>query len=299
MLRWNWQGTAVRTNINPVAGCEVLTVQFYDNSSGVVSRSWNFGDGSAVSNAQNPTHSFNAGIGDTTYTVTLNITCASGTNSSQILVTVYAKPSIDFTPDRNTVCAITDSVCIANHSPYSSTNTYLWNFGDGTISTAYQPCKIYSTAGMYTLEHTVTNQYGCVNSAEEEDYINVIPVPNTAFSVSEYVGCHPFAALQQQHRHGGNTYTNWIWDYGDGQSLEQSFESPPHTFVNPGKYDVFLSTTNSLGCSNFSTQTITVKRSPTALFQASTPICGYESSLVEFFGIASDTAHFDWDFPDA
>ena len=296
------QCTAViGSNIDPVAGCEVLTVQFYDNSSGVVTRSWDFGDGSAVSNAQNPTHSFQAGEGDTTYTVILTIVCSGGsTLTAEKIVTVYAKPQINFSKNKSSVCAITDSVCLTNLTIDQPGNSYLWNFGDGTISTEYEPCKVYSTPGSYSLELTVTNEHGCMNSLNKEDYFEVIPVPNTAFTVRDLNGCIPFTEFFINNTDtAGNSYTNWTWDYGDGEQTEKGFNSPPHTYLTPGKFNITLGTTNSLGCSNFSTQSITVKESPVAHFTAESPICKNSSSLVEFTGTAGDSVQFDWEFEDA
>lgn len=296
------QCTAViDSNIDPVAGCEVLTVQFYDKSSGVVTRSWDFGDGSPVSNAQNPTHSFSAGNGDTTYIVTLTVVCSAGsTITAEKTVTVYAKPQIDFNKNKTSVCAITDSVCLSNLTDDLPGNNYLWNFGDGTISTEFEPCKVYSTPGSYNLELTVTNENGCMNSLKKEAYFEVIPVPNTAFTVRDLNGCIPFTAfLTNNTDTAGNSYTNWNWDYGDGGPAGKGFNSPPHTYLTPGKFDITLGTTNSLGCSNFSTQTITVKKSPIAIFTAETPICKGNSSLIEFTGTAVDSIQFDWEFEEA
>jgi PKD repeat protein len=198
----------IGSNIDPVAGCEILTVQFYDNSSGMVTRSWDFGDGSAVSNAQNPTHSFHAGEGDTTYTVKLTIVCSGGsTLTAEKTVTVFAQPQIDFTKNKTSVCAITDSVCLANLTTDRPGNSYLWNFGDGTVSTEYEPCKVYSTPGSYSLELTVTNEHGCMNSLNKEAYFEVIPVPNTAFTVKDLNGCIPFTEFFYNNTDTtGNTY---------------------------------------------------------------------------------------------
>ena len=38
--------------------------------------------------------------------------------------------------------------------------TYLWNFGDGSTSTALNPTHIYNIAGTYTVKLTVTNVRG-------------------------------------------------------------------------------------------------------------------------------------------
>lgn len=73
----------IGSNIDPLEGCDVLTIQFNDLSGGVVSRSWNFGDGSPVVGAQNPVHSFTTNGRDTSYVVRLTITCASGTGKEQ------------------------------------------------------------------------------------------------------------------------------------------------------------------------------------------------------------------------
>ncbi|MCK4750032.1 MAG: PKD domain-containing protein, partial [Bacteroidales bacterium] len=291
----------IGTNISPVSGCEVLTVQFSDNSSGVVSRSWDFGDGSPLSNAQNPAHSFDAGQDDTTYTVTLSIECKSGlVSTAQETVTVYAKPEIDFIQEKSSVCAITDSVCLSNLTAYDPGNNYLWNFGDGTISDEYEPCKVYSTPGTYDLDLTVTNEHGCVNSTIKEDFVEVIPVPNTAFTVSDVTGCDPFTVYFTNITDtAGNSYTGWTWNYDDGSPEFQAYHSAAHTFLYPGKYDVTLGTSNSLGCSNFSTQTITINPSPEAEFTVESPVCWNESSPVEFVGSASDTALFEWVFTDA
>ena len=291
----------IGTSIFPVAGCEILTVQFSDNSPGVVNRSWDFGDGSESSNAQNPAHSFHAGQGDTTYIVTLTIECTSGeTDIAQEIVTVYAKPAIDFLQEKSSICAITDSVCMSNLSPFEPGNNYLWNFGDGTISENYEPCKVYSTPGTYDLDLTVTNEHGCVNSKLKENFIEVIPVPNTAFTVSDVTGCHPFTIhLTNITDTVGTGYSGWNWNFDDGSPEGNTFNPSAHTFLYPGKYRVKLGTTNSLGCSNFSTQTITVNPSPEADFSVESPACWNKEAPVEFTGSASDSALFEWVFTDA
>ena len=121
------QCTAViGSNINPIEGCDVLTVQFNDLSTGAVSRSWDFGDGTSTSTAQNPVHSYTAGLNDTSYTLKLSITCSSGSiSTAQKIVTVHARPATDFSSDRTQLCALTDSTYLLNTTPSDSGNTYL------------------------------------------------------------------------------------------------------------------------------------------------------------------------------
>ncbi len=290
----------IDANLETLEGCEVLTIQFYDLSSNVVSRTWDFGDGSNVSLAQNPVHSFSAGTGDTTYTVTLTISCASGTSSTTRTVRVFAKPSIEFSSDRSSVCAITDSVCIDNLSDFHASSTYSWNFGDGTVSDEFQPCKIYSTPGIYDISLTVTNEHGCLDSRTKEDFIKVEPVPSTAFSVSGFSGCSPFSVeFENTTDTIGDVYSNWTWDFGDGSEVVYDFEAPPHIYDTPGEYTVTLGATNSLGCYNFSTQNITVKPSPVAEFITSTPDCQNENTQVQFSGSYKTSPVFSWGFDSA
>lgn len=285
-------------NKDPLQGCEVLTVQFFDQSTNVLSRIWDFGDGTATVTAQNPVHSFNAGKkGDTTYVVRLTITCASGTSSATKSVSVYAQPKIDFNSNKSSVCAIRDSICLTNLTGYNPQNTYLWNFGDGTVSDKYEPCKIYSTPGTYTITLSVTNNRGCLDTRTKTNFIKVEPVPSTAFIVSSSSGCLPFNV----------TFTNttdlsqgefklWTWDFGDGSPKVLAFNPPAHTYTAPGDYKVTLGATNNLGCYNFSSQSISVKSSPIAAFTASSPICENGYASFNFTGSYTNMPVFTWNF---
>ena len=83
----------------PLSGTAPLTVNFssagsYDPDGSAISFSWNFGDGSALSTAANPSHLYSA-AGN--YIATLTVTDASGAASlAQLLITVTAgaTPSI-------------------------------------------------------------------------------------------------------------------------------------------------------------------------------------------------------------
>jgi PKD repeat protein len=80
---------------NPASGTAPLTVQFTDQSTGsVTSRDWNFGDGSAHSAAQNPSHTYQT---NGTFTATLTVTGSDGATSSKsatITVQTAAQPVV-------------------------------------------------------------------------------------------------------------------------------------------------------------------------------------------------------------
>src|SRR6185312_12325585 len=75
---------------NPTSGNAPLSVQFTDRSTGTISSwDWNFGDGSAHSSAQNPSHTYN-NAGD--YTATLTVTGPGGSNSKSLNIHVTNPP---------------------------------------------------------------------------------------------------------------------------------------------------------------------------------------------------------------
>src|SRR6266545_4647100 len=80
---------------SPTSGNVPLTVQFTDQSTGTITaRDWNFGDGSAHSSTQNPSHTYtNAG----NYTVTLTVSGSGGATSSKsqtITATAPTQPTV-------------------------------------------------------------------------------------------------------------------------------------------------------------------------------------------------------------
>lgn len=53
---------------------------------------------------------------------------------------------------------------------------------------------------------------------------------------------------------------SWFWDFGDGNT--STTVNPTHIYTQPGTYDVYLQTTNSTGCSDATSKTITVVNFP-------------------------------------
>jgi VCBS repeat-containing protein len=144
---------------NPTSGDEPLTVSFTDDSSsydGIVSRSWDFGDGSAASTDQNPDHTY---AQDGSYTVTFTVTEGDGdaVSTTGTISVTDPGPTADFlaTPTSGEVPLIVNFT-YQSTSPADGIVSLTWDFGDGSpLSSVQNPSHTYNAAGTYTVTLTV------------------------------------------------------------------------------------------------------------------------------------------------
>jgi PKD repeat protein len=188
---------------SPTSGDGPLTVDFTDASTGSpTSWSWNFGDPSSgaanTSSATNPSHTY---AGDGTYTVSLTVTNAFGsdTQTRTGYVHVGSAPAASFTAtptngDAPLGVSFTDT---STNSPTS----WSWNFGDpgsgsANTSTSQNPAHTYNVGGTYTVTLTATNGAGSdtvtqtglitVNSSDVTQTLN--PIADSYVSSSNLTG---------------------------------------------------------------------------------------------------------------
>ncbi len=170
---------------DPPSGCAPLTVNFTNLSvyADPAAYAWDFGDGS-VSNAVNPTHVYHdPGV----YTVTLAVSNAAGEEAQvvkQDIIEVFQTPLAQFNVKPLQV-AFPGGVLYTDNQSFGATS-FLWDFGDGTTSTLFEPEHIYETEGVFTVSLTVTNAEGCADTRTFEAGVRTIRtgqmlVPN-AFS---------------------------------------------------------------------------------------------------------------------
>jgi len=127
-----------------------------------------------------------------------------------------------------------------------SPGSWFWDFGDlGSTSNLSSPTYTYYSAGLYTVNLTVTSVNG-TNTTSRKDYINVTRAlfpPNPRFTANATYGVAPlyvhFTDLSE------NTPSQWNWDFGDGTTSIQ--ENPDHIYMNNGLYTVNLTASNSAG----------------------------------------------------
>lgn len=122
-----------------------------------ITYAWSFGDGT-TSTATNPTKVYTA---TGTYSVKLRATGTGGVDSVTHTVTVSATPAHDFDINDSVQTLTGNSFAFTSHTPTSG-NTYYWTMGDGGTSSATDPTKSYTAAGIYDVMQRVTSAAGCL-----------------------------------------------------------------------------------------------------------------------------------------
>ena len=126
--------------------------------------------------------------------------------------------------------------------------TYKWQFFDGTFSTAKSPEKAYTKPGRYPVGFTAS-EGDCADSTYK--MINIHAFADSSFSFTSLgIRTVKFEAMD-------STSYSYSWNFDDGTTSAQY--APKHTFTADGTYDVSLTVTTPMGCSNTSVQRIVIK----------------------------------------
>jgi PKD repeat protein len=171
-------------------GDKPLTVQFTDDSGGVITGwSWTFGDG-GISTDQSPTHTY---TGRGTYDVALTVTGPGGSSTETKTGYITVKepaPVIDFTAD-DTTPAILQTVTFTATNTGGQVTDWLWDFGDGGTSDQQNPTHQYTAEGTYTVSLTATGP----DYSDAETKTNYIQVGAATFDVSVSPSSIAFGAM--------------------------------------------------------------------------------------------------------
>ncbi|MDG1428415.1 MAG: PKD domain-containing protein [Crocinitomicaceae bacterium] len=269
-------GTAPVANFSatPTTICENSSVSFTDLSTNTpTSWSWNFGDGSPLSTAQNPMHTYtNAGL----YTVTLTATNASGSDvSTQVnYITVNAIPAV-LASGVTTICA-GQSTTITG----SGATTYSWDNGLGAgASQIVTP----ATTTTYTVTGAVS---GC--SASDAVTVTVNPLPTiTTGTVTNPSACAT-ATGSIVVNGSGTGALSWI----GAASGSITGVTLPYTITGLAVGTYNISYVDGNGCSsNTLTETLVDPGGPAVIATGATAICAGGSTSITATGATT----YSWD----
>ncbi len=172
--------------------------------------------------------------------------------------------------------------------------TWLWDFGDGNSSTQQHPTHTYALPGNYNVKLTVTTSLNCPDDTTIQVTVEDYPTPNFTANI-ECTGLP--TQFNDQSTITFGSITQWNWDFGDGNTSTQ--QSPTHTYLVGGNYNVKLVATSSGGCVDSVIQAIFVPTMPTANMTMDSAICfGDIANFQDLSTIAApgSMTHLLWDF---
>ncbi len=224
----------------PTSGGEPLTVQFHDTSLGnPTTWQWQFGDGD-ISPLQSPSHTYqNAG----NYTVSLTASTSGGTNTTtkvNYIRVLQRYPVADFSavPNFGVIPLAVNFTDLSTGTPTS----WAWDFGDGNTSNDQNPMHTYGSAGIYTVNLTVSNSFG-TSSIEIPECITTGEYPHADFNATrtdiftnQYVEFNDLSTGDP---------TSHLWDFGDGTN--STYPWAWHWYSEPGNYTISLTVSNEFG----------------------------------------------------
>jgi PKD repeat protein len=285
-------GPQLAISVDSYQGCNGYTAfQFTCVSPDATNLSWDFGDGS-TSSALNPQKVYN---NPGTYSVSLLATNADGCQSVvalQQVITVIEPPQASYTVNNNETCDLQELFEFTAGS--ETTDTYNWDFGDGMTSSEMHPDHIFATSGIFTVELTMTNAFGCSDSYSVANLITVHPDNTPVISASVLSGCLPLASTLSSNVVGAVSYS---WLSSDGQSATTPTFSV--TYFPAGNYNINLSVVMPNGCSYSSPAptVIQVNPKPVASFTAANTI-GCAPLTVDLTNTSIGANSYYWTFGD-
>jgi PKD repeat protein len=275
------------------SGCQPLTVNFTNGSTGYTSVLWDFGD-TETSTDVNTSHTYpNTTASLAYYTVRLEVTSANGCVSSmEQNITVYPEILSDFTISDDTICS-GESVMF---STLPGAFTYDWTYGDGNMESGSNVIShVYFNTGTDPVTYNVTLRtqsfFGCIS--ETTMPLVVYPTPVPAFTAIPASQVYPDATVSFTNNTNPGNWT-WLWDFADGNSSTD--EAPVHTYAAPGDFGVSLTVSNGV-CTASVVNTVRVLPTPPIAAFDSIP-SGCQPWSVSVNNTSLYATSYYWDFGD-
>jgi PKD repeat protein len=278
--------------------CAGSTVRIGVEASGVgVTYQWQFDDGSGFVDAVAPAFSgvtsntlnvanIDAALAANSYRVIVRSACDEEVISEPITITLSSDAAI---PDFESNLQTGGVVLFTSTS--ENAETYIWDFGDGVLSTDPNTSFTFPEEGEYEVTLTVSNECG------EESITKTIVVvfePTANFSFDNTTACAPVDITFQNE--STDNVSQYFWRFEGGTPETSTDENPVVTYTELGTYTVTLVVSNEVGSDTLiRTEALPIQAAPSANF--------IEESLnndlsIQLTNTTVGGERFVWDFGD-
>jgi len=265
------------------------------NSDTISLYQWDFGDGSPISNIENPIHIYqNSGIFNVTLAAYNNRGCHK---DNTIEIIVHQKPTASFYTD--TICSGYQKYFSDNSiAPGGSIISYFWTMGD-TIGTCYQSdtTYIYSGNGTYIVNLQIEDENGCRDDTSRSFFLGTLPIADFTFDTVCFLTQTTFTNTSSEQ---GIPIVSSYWNFNDATTLTlPNISNTTHTFNTFSAFDVLLVVTNANGCIDSVLHTVAFDTLPNPFFSA-TNVCIGDTTFFTDSSTTSGTTIIsrNWDFGD-
>ncbi|MFO7659261.1 MAG: PKD domain-containing protein [Bacteroidales bacterium] len=292
--------------------CSPFNIRLTNRSpDGAKSYQWNFGDGTPVSTAFEPAHTYhNTSLSSRTDNLRLVVKNNHACYDTMIKpITVYPELDAGFTIDKTEGCQPLTVNFLSNSTNIITGTDFYWNFGDGTFSTRTNPQpRVFSNNQDISINRTIKlnamSRYGCSDSASRD--IIIYPFIFAKFAVDKASVCsNEQFEIDRSASFGG--INQYLWDYNnDGFTDDTSALSVLNHAINnstrfPQNNTIKLTVTNLQGCDTTWTQQIVINPAITASFNIDDIApCYPNNTLLQNTSLFKGTVatKFLWDFGD-
>lgn len=251
-------------------GCGPLRVNFTNTSLNATQYSWKFGDYGIDTAKQQSRIFYGRPIFDSFVYVQLSgiskNNCKSDTVTQRI--TVFGNPVANYFINKDTFC-FPDKMQFFNQSLASY--SYVWNFGDGTITTQTNPSHFFKKNNdpfsdtTYYIYLVATSPNTCKDTFRGS--MTVLPYPVPRFTIDKPDGCSPHTV---KFTNNSINALDYKWVMGDGYTFN-SIKDITHKYINTGLNDTTYQAvlwTYSIDCIDSTSVTIPVYRPSYSFFRA-------------------------------
>lgn len=205
------------------------------SSGSIITWVWNFGDLSAPSTLQNPTHTYDVcGVYNVSLTIGTSLFCTSTYSTT---ITVNSGMTGSFTSTSDTTTGITNFTA----SPIALNINYSWDFGDGNTGTGASAINTYAASGTYYVCLTVSDTGGICTNTFCDSVVVYISTPSCSSTFTYTDNGSGNLTFQVAPVVITDSYS---WDYGDGTT--GTLPVSLHTYATAGTYYVCLTTNDPL-----------------------------------------------------
>ncbi|MFN8207738.1 MAG: PKD domain-containing protein [Bacteroidales bacterium] len=226
----------------------VVQIENFSNNQPEWNYNWDFGDGTRSSNTDaqfNKTYTtWGPNQNGNQYTITLQalnpLHLQCGDTVQRSIKIVPPVPEITINNSNPNGCepfTVNFTVTFA----YAYTDSFYWEFDDGTYSREKEPVHTFSRYGIYNVKLTVSGDGGR-NYAYKTVKVHQTPIadfdiaPRTAYLPDQRVKGFNKSQLAE----------TYVWDFGDG--FKTTEKDPEHLYDKLGKYPVKLVVYSEYGC---------------------------------------------------